>query len=251
MLRLKIIILSLIYFLANLNCTAQGSSISEGHQYLQSKDYTSAVRIYEKLVNEGYESDALFYNLGIAKYELGAYPEAVLYFEKALKRSPNSKEIRHNLDLANKQLEQDFINVESFFLVRWWKKSVLSFSIGGWTFIVLFTLMMAVIAFYYYLFGRSMVSQRTGMRIFYPLIFLFLIFCVALNARHEFLTDDSKAVLLNENILFAGPDSRSDKLYDLKAGTLFSITDSLDGWLKIELINKETGWMEADGFERI
>ena len=89
------------------------------------------------------------------------------------------------------------------------------------------------------------------MRVFYPFIFFFLVFSIVLNARNQFLNDDSKAILLEENALFEGPDIRSDKLYDLKAGTWFSITDSLDGWLKIELINKENGWMEADGFERI
>lgn len=227
------------------------TSIVNANQLLQQKQYHEAINNYLPLVSEGYESLTLFYNLGIAYFESGQFPESILYFEKALKLDPKNEAAKHNLELANKKIDQEFIALKSFFLYRWWKQIVLKFSLGTWTFLVISTLFLVIASFFFYLFGKDIFYRKWGMRIFYPLCLIFILFMMASWSRYHFRIDQNRAIVLQKIELFNGPDQRSEKMYDLTPGSSFTILDSLDGWYKVELINKEYGWVKDEGFERI
>jgi tetratricopeptide (TPR) repeat protein len=56
-----------------------------------------AKKLFEKVINLGYESDAIFYNYGSALLKLKNYEEAIIYLKKAVKIDPNKSEIWNNL----------------------------------------------------------------------------------------------------------------------------------------------------------
>jgi len=230
---------------------AQEVSISSGHLSLQNKDYQSAFDIYLALVNEGHQGLSLYYNTGIAAFELGKYPESILYFEKALELSPTNAEVQHNLQLAYKKTEQEFIEVEPFFLNKWWKSFYLALPATAWTIILFLFLLFTIASFYFYQFGKTEKLSKMGMRIFFPFLMLVFIFFMAGMNRTKHIKANKYAILMAPSELFIGPDRRSEELYELKAGSKILILDELEGWLKIELINKEEGWIEESNLERI
>jgi len=245
------LILSLLVLLYPQSIHTQEVSISEGHHLLQNKQFEEARDIYKQLVEGGYESVSLFYNLGIVEFELGHYPEAILFFEKALRIDPKDKNVLHNLNLANKKIDQDFIAIDDFFLKSWWENWVLSLSVGTWLILSFLALLSLLACFYFYQFGKSYQQKKWGMRAFYPMIFVFILIISSNLSRLSFRNSANKAILLESNSLYMGPDSRSEEMYELIPGTKVEILDSLNGWLKIELINKEFGWMEEKGLGRI
>lgn len=240
-----------IALLLSLSASAQEVSISSGHLFLQNKDYQSAMDIYLSLINEGHQGLPLYYNTGIAAFELGRYPEAILYFEKALELSPYSTEVQHNLELAYKKTEQDFIEVEPFFLNKWWTSFYLALPVIAWTIILFLFLLLTIVSFYFYQFAKTATLSKIGMRLFFPLLILIFIFFMAGLSRTKHIKANKYAILMAPSELFNGPDQRSEQLYELKAGSKILILDELDGWLKIELINKEAGWIEKGNSERI
>jgi tetratricopeptide (TPR) repeat protein len=243
----------LLYFINLSHISAQESKtqFAEAQRQLQQKQYDEAIESYVDLIEKGFNSEALYYNLGIAYFESGQFPESILYFEKALKVNPKNKAAQHNLELANKKIDQEFIRVEAFFLYRWWKNIVMRFNLATWTFIIFTLLLLSVISFYFYLFATDLPIKKWGMRAFYPLLFLFFISLIASWSRYTFRTQHSKAIVLVKIEIYTGPDQRSEKLYDLEAGTAIEIIDSLENWYKVQLINKEYGWIQNEGFERI
>jgi tetratricopeptide (TPR) repeat protein len=248
----KILLLtSLLISCFSISGSAQDATLARAHQLLQNKEYEAAGQQYGQLIEAGYEGLALYYNYAISQYELGNFPEAILFFEKTLKMDPHHRAARHNLDLANKKLDLEFIPVESFFLHRWWKNFVLSLGVPAWTILAFFLLLSAVASFFFYLFGREDHHRKWGMRAFYPALVLFVFLLISAFERYEFRMDDSRAIVLNNVSLHEGPDQRSEQLYELLPGTKIRIIDQLGEWIKVELINREQGWMKEQGFERI
>ena len=69
----------------NAGLLAQEASVrfSDANESYRAGNYGDAVRTYEALVANGFESAALYYNLGNAYYKLENIPAAVLNYERA------------------------------------------------------------------------------------------------------------------------------------------------------------------------
>jgi len=91
-------------------------------------------------------------------------------------------------------------------------------------------------------FNMGEIAKRS----FYPLLLISLISLFAGNDKRRSLNHESKAILMEISKLHEGPDERSEKVYELKAGTKIIILDHIDDWLKVELINKEIGWVKDE-----
>ncbi len=61
------------------------SMMQEANGLYQKNNFSEAAQIYQKLVDEGYEGTALYYNLGNAYYRLNKIGYAILNYERALK----------------------------------------------------------------------------------------------------------------------------------------------------------------------
>jgi tetratricopeptide (TPR) repeat protein len=57
--------------------------IEQANKYYDESEYSLAVETYETIINNGFESDKLYYNLGNAYFKLNNLPMAIFYYEKA------------------------------------------------------------------------------------------------------------------------------------------------------------------------
>jgi len=51
--------------------------------------------------------------------------------------------------------------------------------------------------------------------------------------------------------MFSGPDARANEVEALTEGVKLTILDKSDSWYKVNLINKEEGWVPMEKAERI
>ncbi|MGD9155014.1 MAG: tetratricopeptide repeat protein [Bacillota bacterium] len=72
---------------------AANSAYAKGH-------YRQAIKLYQRITSQGYQSGPLYYNLGNAYYKTGDAGQAVLYYEKAKRLSPGDADLRANLAYA-------------------------------------------------------------------------------------------------------------------------------------------------------
>lgn len=91
-------------------CSAGGESASSMFQYgndaYKGGNYQKARECYEKILNDGYVSPSLYYNLGNTCFKENRPGWALLYYEKAHRLAPRDRDITYNLGLVRDALAQ-------------------------------------------------------------------------------------------------------------------------------------------------
>jgi len=72
-------------------------------------DYTKSGVIYDQLATRLPKAQwpALYYNQGNVAFRLGRYPEAVVWYRKALALNPDDLQAKHNLELAQRRMDEN------------------------------------------------------------------------------------------------------------------------------------------------
>ncbi len=74
------------------------SLFAAGNQHYAAGEYEKAVLQYRQLLNQGYLSEAVHYNLGNALFKAGRLGEAILEYEKAARLAPWDRDLAENLE---------------------------------------------------------------------------------------------------------------------------------------------------------
>lgn len=175
----------------------------------------------------------------------------MLYFEKALKYDPNNKDIQQNIYLTKRKIDSEIVELPVFFLKRWWNNISNIFSLGIWTFfsiLFMFTLVISIGLLWFYKTGR--LTSYTNYFIIISII-LFTISAFASNTVKNQIFNNKNAILIKGNDIYTGPDTRSEILYKLMPGEKLILEDSLDNWYKVQLMNKEIGWINKKDLLKI
>ncbi len=80
-------------------------ALQNARQAFESENYDESLAEYRALLDAGWVSAGLYYNLGCAAYRAGELGWAVAYFEEARRLSPRDGDIRHNLRQVRSRLQ--------------------------------------------------------------------------------------------------------------------------------------------------
>ena len=83
------------------------------------ENYQEAVKDYESIRAQGYESDQLYLNLGNAYFKRGMTGKAIVNYNRALRLSPSDEDVLYNLGIANTYVQDKIDVVPTFFVHRW------------------------------------------------------------------------------------------------------------------------------------
>ena len=117
---LKTTILLLLFFVPMI-MMANGTKalFQKANEKYEQQNYDSCIVLLDSIVNMGFESTDLYYNLGNAWFKNGEIAKAILYYEKAKKLEPNNADVNYNLALANTKIADKIEAVPVFFLTKW------------------------------------------------------------------------------------------------------------------------------------
>ncbi len=116
---------------------AQVEFYQEGNRLYQEGDFEEALASYLRLVEAGFESGEVYYNIGNTYFKLADLARSILYYERARRLLPGDADVQANLDLA-RSLTVDEIEP----LPRFWLFS----AVEGWVELLPRTLLIAVVA---------------------------------------------------------------------------------------------------------
>ena len=234
----------LLIFLSSLAKTDSNSIMQTANEYYKNNRYQLAIEEYNKLLLDGFEGTSLYYNLGNAHYRLGKVGYAILYYEKALKLSPNDEDVMHNLALAKLNLKDKVDTLPPFFIFNLWEGILAAFSVTGWTIIVYIIFILVLIVFVVYFFSRSVTEQRmsffTGIGL--TVILLLTISLLIVKMNKEFNTKDG-VIIETSVIVKSSPDYSSKDSFQIHEGLKVRIEDNVDDWVKIRLDDGKIGWI--------
>lgn len=241
--------LILLLLATALNAAAQTPQqlMQRGNDAYAKGDFVAAAQAYNAVLDAGYESADLYYNLGNVYYRQEEYGLSILNYERALRLKPNFRDAKQNLDLADSKTEDQIAALPEIFLAQWAHSVVAWFSPTGWRICTLILLTLLGTAVVLFLLSRDY-AWRKGALIGGIVTLVFLLLCIActISASVRYNRHNQAIVTAPMAVVKSSPEENSiDKLV-LHEGTKVNIEETLGEWHKIQIADGNNGWLQAD-----
>lgn len=232
---------------------AQDEIVARGNQAYQDGDYATAIEVYESVIEAGFSSAGLEYNLGNAYFKSGDLARSILHWERALARSPGDADTRANLELARSLTVDAVEPLPTFWLfnaARWWvdalpRPLLLTIVAISW---LAFTggLFLRIVA-------RNGRASGIGRVLSLGGVVGVLVFGLNLAVRELGIGDAERAVVVADVVpVSSAPASDDDlTLFEVHEGTTVRIDQRSGEWVEVVLDDGKVGWMRLDRLEVI
>jgi len=208
--------------------------------------YTEATDAYLKIIEKGYESANLYYNLGNSYFKTKKIAQSILYYEKAKLLAPSNDKIQHNLDFANQFVIDKIETVPAFFVTDFFNNIITSKRVDTWAIISLVAFILSLSLLLVVFFNRILIIRRLGLLVSTLLIFISLTSFVFANDMKNITVNDNYGIITTLVTVKSSPDASSTDLFILNEGLKVEIQDNLNNWLEIKLSDGRVGWIEKD-----
>jgi len=226
------------------NKIPSNQEINQVNQLISNKKWDEAMKVYLQWVRNGFQSKALFYNLGLLYDRKGNKGLAMLYLKKAEKLAPDDPYIREGIDLLKEKIKDRFIlpveNKSSFHLItypwQYWTIQKAGF----------FLLISIWIVFIYNMVYHFMAIPRT--KYFFKQLQVILLFAMGFflvqSIRIYHFQHRNEAIIISEEAkVLQGADELSPVIQTVHAGLPVLFEDNIGSWIKIRLANGQIGWI--------
>ena len=152
------------------------SVVEQGNAAYKAENYEEASGFYYEVLAANYESSVVHFNLGNCYYKLNRIPDAILYYEKALKLDPGNSDIKFNIAIANRQISDKLEVIPELFIIQWWNSFTQLFNIDTWAWVAILSLLCAVSLFALFRLSNTEVIKKLS---FYGFLILLSLTCTA------------------------------------------------------------------------
>ena len=242
-------ILHIILLLSN----TQGldSIFEQSNAFYTDGKYQMAIDGYKDILNSGFESAELYYNLGNAFYKLNNIPESNFFYEKARSISPTDEDILINLSYAQ-NLRIDKIEKLPITQTQNFKINILNLlSEKGWSVLLIILAWIACVSFVLYL----SVNNSGNKRIFFTqfiILMIGLIVVFTINYEKKKLNNEKFAIIYDKEIeVWSEPNKISELKFLLHEGTKVKQVDTIQDWVNIQLENGTLGWIQSSSIKTL
>ena len=242
---LKTILWAVLFLFASApnSISAQDEDISlkivRANESYHEKDYQSAAKLFEELIEQSQNNGYLYYNLGNSYMRLGKTGHAILNYLRAKLLLPRDENLDANLRYAISQTTDQLHPPQGGFLsgLIFWMKSINLNEHFQLLIMINFLFWSASIGLLYYRKHQWLIVKRV------TLGFLLLIL-FSTGIKYYLQSEQRTGVILANKV-----DIKSDKgiqditLFQLHEGAIISANEENDGWLRISLDEDKTGWV--------
>ncbi len=224
----------------------QNQEFAKANFYYNESKYDTALVIYERIIDEGYVSVPLLYNIGNTYFKLRNYPMAILNYEKALKLDPSNDDVKQNLAIANALITDKIEPLPEFFMKKWWKNTGNKLSANGWATTSMILLGLIMFSLFVYFTTRTKGIKKSMFFTSLMLILLFVCTVIFASQKYIYLNQHDEAIVMAPTITVkSSPSSSGVDLFVLHEGTKIEILDKADNWDKIKIADGSVGWMPS------
>jgi hypothetical protein len=224
-----------------------------GNTAYQEGRYEDALASYKKIVEMGFTSGPLYFNMGNCYYKMREIGRTVLFYERAKKFIPKDEDLKFNLSLANLAVVDKIEQREPFLLFR---------IVRGFTHLMPQAVLMWVVAGSYLMFisaaivwiaSRRPAVRMLGFRLGILFGILFLVFGLSLIGRIRESKDTVEGVILEDrvDVMSAPSDGEGVEVFSLHEGTKVRLDQRSGEWVEIVLADGKVGWVKREVLEII
>ena len=238
----------LVLFMASLSLNAQTPQqlFETGNSQYAQNNFEEAIKNYEKVLDAGYESAAVYYNLANANYKLNRIAPSVYNYEKALALKPNDKEIKNNLEFAQNMTIDAITPLPENTFKRWWNQLLHIFSLDGWAILTVVCMLLFALSFIIYYFGKTTALKRGFFTTSFVALGLGLLsLALAFQAQSNEKNKQFAIVFSAEAEIKSEPNLASEEAFVLHEGTKVRVLETEGDWQMIRLADGKEGWIPA------
>jgi len=206
--------------------------------------YAEAVEGYKAIIQAGWESGPLYYNLANTYFKLNNLGRAILNYRRAWNLSPGDPEITKNLEYAREGLRDDIAALPLSVWARSKRAVILQFPLGIW---------IGISAALYFLTIAWLIAALLirPLRKKSPLILKWLGGCLVISIlisvlAYSFYRTPGAIILQPTVSVRYGPAETDAAAFKLHEGTEVKKVRGKDGWIQIALPDGKSGWLPTD-----
>lgn len=228
------------------------SLFTAANKLYQQEKYIEALDQYQKIEKQDLESASLYFNMANIYYRTNQVAPAVYYYEKALKLDPNDKDIRVNLEFANRMILDNIEPLPKSLWQKFMESTVLRFTYETWSKISVALAFMFALLFLMYHFSYSTGKKRVYFitSILSVILVTTSLFFAYRNKHHVNITVEAIIFSVAAPVKNA-PTNSSDVYFELHEGTKVLILETLDNWKKIKIADGKMGWIDSSALKEI
>ena len=216
-----------------------------------SGDFQQAIDLYNSVIDNGYDSWELRYNMGNAYYRLDNIGKTILNYERALRMAPSKKVIKDNLALARSRTTDNIEEIPRLFLTEWIMSITQMMTLSGWLTVLAILFILGFAALSIFLISTEYKTRKTALIINMVLLVLIIFSAVFATISVVNASKDNEAVITEPLVVVKGsPDVKGVDKFVLHEGTKLTINDTQDDWWQIEIADGKSGWINS-GAEKI
>lgn len=249
---MKTLLYIVMLFVSGLGVAQNEAVFKNANTLYNEGKFQDAIDQYESILNKGQHSAELYFNLGNANYKLNRIAPSVYYYEKALRLSPNDKEIQNNLAFAQNMTIDAIEELPEVGVSKFMKKAINAFSFDAWAKLSIAFMLLFVGLFitYYFMFSTSrkrMAFVSSNASLLLMLVCLFFAF-----QKYNLVQKDRPAIVFSQEAeVKSEPNMRSAEAFKLHEGTKVQVLDTVNNWKKIKLVDGKTGWIPSDDIKAL
>ncbi len=246
-------VIYIVLFLVSYLGTAQNDALFEqGKQQYKADKFQEAIASWNKILQSGEHSAALYYNIGNAHYKLNQIGPSIYYYEKALQLAPRDEEILNNLAYAQNATVDAIEPLPQTVFAKWDQQVSSLLTFEGWAFLSVGSAILFALLFIGYYF--SVYSQRKRLLFVGSLIcILFLILGVSMSFRNygKQLKDKPAIVFAESTEVKTDPKMNSETSFLLHEGTKVQVLAEDGEWSRIQIADGKDGWILNSDFKKL
>jgi len=246
-----IVLISIIYPLgAGADEVACYKAFSKASNQYSESLFEDAVKTYEGILDSGYHSANLYYNLGNAYFKLGSLGKAIVNYERAKKLMPNDGDLKSNLEYAYSLVQEPAMDRNRIWFSRRIKGFLDSMTIDGITKVLSFIFLIIIALLIVMIFNKGLKTML--IRAIVVLLILLMFFATWLGANIYKAEDLVSAIVLKKeaNARFE-PVEGATVHFKLYEGMNIRILKTRGVWSQIKREDGKVGWLEDSAFELI
>ena len=224
------------------------ASFDHANKLYEQGKYADAAMAYQRLVQIGPASPALYFNLGNAWFKAGQSGRAIAAYRQAEKLAPRDPNLRFNLNFVRKKVSgSDSVPPEN------WRRWLATLTLNEWT-------TLAMIAFWLWFLLLALRELRPSLRrnlggytAAAGAAAIALVSCLA-TATYEQSHVKQAVVIATNAVVRWGPFEEANVHYQLRDGSEVTVLDEKDvpdgaqkrSWLQVEDATRRVGWLQRD-----
>lgn len=219
------------------------SAFNRASVYYEQANYDEAIRQYNSILESGWESGNLYYNLGNCYFKKGELGRAILNYEKARRLIPLDKDLESNYEYACSLIKSQTVASKKSLPLRVLNNLFEKFTIDVLTILlsVLYILILVgiIIIFFFKQFRKHALFLVAFMAAFLIIGF------VGLNGQNALL--NKEAIIISEQVdAKFEPMDKATTFFTLYEGMKVKVISSKDSWYKVRRQDNKSGWIEKN-----